>query len=83
MFHTWPICFSEEANIKKLTRNYELQGAGDVSFNKLQQTDTLTWDQSSDASTKQSNSISTLPSVITPVTQWDGKYLVMDKTRQD
>lgn len=80
MFHTWPICFSEEANSRKLTRNYELQGAGDVSFNKLQQTATLTWDQSS---TNQSNSIPTLPSAITPAAQWEGKYLVMDKTKQD
>lgn len=63
--------------------NYELQGAGDVGFNKLQQRDTLTWDQSSHASTKQSNSIPTLPSVITPTAQWHGKYLVMDKIRQD
>lgn len=83
MFHTWPICFSEEANSRKLTRHYELQGAGDVGFNKPQQRVTLTWDQSSHASTKQNNSIPTLPTVITPAAQWDGKHLVMDKTRQD
>lgn len=83
MFHTWPICFSEEANSRKLTRHYELQGAGDVGFNKPQQRATLTWDQSNHASTKQNNSIPTLPTVITPAAQWDGKYLVMDKTRQD
>lgn len=35
------------------------------------------------AATEQSNSIPTLPSVITPAAQWDGKHLVMDKTRQD
>lgn len=76
MFETQPTCLSEETNSSKLTRNYEMQRTGDMGFNKLHQRRCSHLGWSFDVSTKQSNSISTLPSVITLAAQWDGKHLV-------
>lgn len=75
MFETQPTCLSEETNSSKLTRNYEMQRTGDMVFNKLHQIRCSHLGWNFDVSTKQSNSISTLPSVIT-LAQWDGKHLV-------